>query len=311
MPNPFRFSVSATGETDVGNFLELCRKAEDLGYSAVAMADHLDDQLAPMVALTAAAGATTNLRLLTLVLANDYRHPAVLAKEVTTLDQVSGGRVECGIGAGWMLTDYEQAGIPHHSPGVRISRLAEAVAILKAAFSGEPVAFEGEHYQIDGLANTPGPVQVPGPPIVLAGGARRMLTFAAREADVVGINASMAAGVIDERVGPTVTATSTDEKIGWIRESAGDRFTQLELQTRVHLTHIGPGADDFAAAVAPAAGIPAEEVFLTPHALVGRSVSDCIETLHRWRERWGISYIGFSGDAIDEIAPIVAELSGT
>ena len=136
MAKPFRFSLTATGVNDPAQFTELCRRAEGLGYSTISMADHLDDQLAPMLALTAAAQATTTLRVLSLVLANDYRHPAILAKEITTLDQLSGGRLEFGIGAGWMVSDYEQAGLPYDRPGVRIGRLAEAVEILRAALFG-------------------------------------------------------------------------------------------------------------------------------------------------------------------------------
>lgn len=311
MPRPFRFSLTATGVNDPGEFTELCRRAEGLGYSTVSMADHLDSQLAPLLALTAAAQATSTLRVLSLVLANDYRHPAVLAKEVTTLDQLSGGRLEFGIGAGWMASDYEQAGLPYDRPGVRIERLAEAVEILKASWTGEPVDFDGTYYRIDGLVNSPGPAQAGGPPLMLAGGARRMLTYAGEEADIVGVNAALTAGVIDERVGPSATAAATDEKIEWIRSGAGDRFDEIELQTRVHVAHVGDGVDDFAEAMAGALGLTREQALATPHAIICGSTAEAVETLQRWRERWGISYIGLSSDAIDAMAPVVADLAGT
>ncbi len=311
MATPFRFSLTATGVNDPTEFVELCRRAEDLGYSTVSMADHLDDQLAPMLALTAAAQATTTLRVLSLVLANDYRHPALLAKEITTLDQLSGGRLEFGIGAGWMASDYEQAGLPYDRPGVRIGRLAEAVQILKATWAGGPVVFDGTHYRIQGLVNTPPPVQDGGPPLMLAGGAEKMLTFAGREADIVGVNAALTAGVIDERVGPSATAAATDEKIEWIRNGAGDRFDQIELQTRVHIAYVGDGAGDFAEGLAPALGLTREQALATPHALICSSPAEAVDVLQGWRERWGISYIGLGADAIDAMAPVVAELAGS
>jgi probable F420-dependent oxidoreductase len=310
MPHPFRFSLTATGTTDADDFRALARRAEDLGYSALSMADHLDNQFAPLIALAAAAEATTDLRLFTLVLANDYRHPVVLAKEAATLDQLSAGRLELGIGAGWMASDYGQAGLPYDRPGIRIARLAEAVAILKAAFTGDPVDFDGEYYRVEGFRNEPNVAQRPGPPLVIAGGGRKVLSLAAREADIVGVNVALTAGVIDERAGVTAGPAATTEKIEWIREAAGDRFESLELQTRVHLAMVSDDRDEVAAAMGPALGLTPEEALATPHALIGTE-AQCIETLHRWREDWGISYIGLSADAIDSMAPIVAQLAGT
>lgn len=310
MAHPFRFSVTATASIDPKAFTELARKAEDLGYSALSMADHLDEQMAPLIALTAAAGATTNLKLLSLVLANDYRHPAILAKEATSLDQVSGGRLELGIGAGWMKSDYDQAGIAYDRPSVRIARLAETAAILQAAFRGEPVHFEGEHYTIDGLLNTPTPANPDGIPLMIAGGGRKVLGVAARCAHIVGLNPGLAAGVIDERAGATATPSATDQKIAWIRESADDRFDEIELQTRVHLATISDDGPAMAAALAPALGLSPEEALASPHMLVGTE-QQCVETLHRWREQWGISYIGISADALEQMAGVVAAVTGS
>lgn len=305
---PFRFSLTSSATTEPGEFRDLARKAEDLGYDALSIADHLDNQLAPMVALTAAAEATTTLRLLTLVLANDYRHPVVLAKEATALDLFSDGRLELGVGAGWMASDYEQAGIVLDRPGVRIERLAEAIQILKASFTGSPVDFSGDHYSVAGWINAPRPAQEPGPPLMVAGGGRRVLSLAAREADIIGVNVSLGAGVVDARAGASATPDATAEKIQWIKDAAGDRFDDLELHTRVHMATITDDREGVAAAMAPALGISAEAALGSPHALAGTE-AQCIETLHRWREDWGITYIGLSADAIDQMAPVVAELA--
>jgi probable F420-dependent oxidoreductase len=304
---PFRFSVT-TKTTEPSELIEQARRAEDLGYSTLAVADHLGPQLAPLVALTAAAGATTSLRLLTLVLANDFRHPAVLAKEAATLDRISGGRLELGLGAGWMHDDYEAAGIAFDRPGVRIDRLSEAVCILKGLFTGEPYSFSGEHYLIDGLAGSPAPARTPHPPIMLAGGSRRILELAGREADIVGVNPGLGAGVIDDRVGSTATPEATDRKIEWIRSSAGSRFGDIELHTRVHLAAISDDREQLAAALAPGLGLTPQDALESPHALVG-SISECVEALMSWRERWGITYIGISSEAMLDMAPVVARLS--
>jgi len=308
MPKPFRFSLTASATTDPAGFVELARKAEDLGYSTLAMADHLDNQMAPLIALTAAASATTTLRVLSLVLANDYRHPAILAKEAATLDQFSGRRFELGIGAGWMQSDYVQGGLRYDQPGVRIARLAEAVSILKAAFTGEPVHHAGQHYQLDGFVNAPPTVQHPGPPLMIAGGGRKVLSLAGREADIVGVNPGLTAGVVDDRIGRTSTLEATDKKIGWIRDAAGQRFDSIELQTRVHRAQISEDPLAAAGMIGPTLGLSASEALESPHLLIG-SEQQCIETLQRWHETWGITYIGLTADAIDEMAPVVAALS--
>src|SRR6478736_2696421 len=202
---PFRFGVQASnppggfaGGADAGDrWRELAREVEGLGYAALTIADHLDEQWAAVPAMVSAAEATTTLRIGALVLCNDYRHPVVVAKEAATIDVLSGGRLELGLGAGWMRTDYDAAGIDLDRAGVRIDRLAEAVTVITALLEGDEVRFEGEHYRIDGLVGTPRPVQRPRPPLLLGGGARRMLTLAGGRADIVALNPSLAAGVID------------------------------------------------------------------------------------------------------------------
>ncbi len=309
MTRPFRFSVQASVVTDPVAFRELAVKAEDLGYAAVSMADHVADaQLAPMVALMAAADATNTLRVTSLVLGNDYRHPGVVAREAATLDLLSGGRLELGLGAGWMQADYDQLGLDYDRPGRRIARLGEAISIIDRLLRGETVAHQGEHYRVDGLRGSPAPVQQPRPPMLVAGGGRRILTLAGRTADIIGLNPGLGAGVIDHRAGPSATPDATDQKLGWIQAAAGDRFDRIELQTRIHLAAITDDREAMAATVAPTMGIDPEDALASPHALVG-SVQQCVESLHAWRERWGITYIGLSADAVDSFAPVIAAVS--
>lgn len=305
---PIRFSVAATGLHSATGLAELARRAEGLGYSTLTIADHLDGQLAPLPALVAAASATTTLRVGTLVLANDYRNPVVLAKEAATVDLLTDGRFELGIGAGWMASDYRQTGLSYDPPATRIERLAETVTILKGLFADGVFTHHGTHYDIAEIEGTPKPVQRPHPPLLIAGGRPQILRLAAREADIVGVNPSLAAGVVDERAGPSATPASTDAKIRWIREAAGDRFDGLTLQTRVHLAAITDDRDGFAAVMAPALGVTPEDALNSPHALVG-TVGQCVDSLHEWRERWGITAIGIDSSSMDELAPVLARVS--
>jgi len=308
---PFRFGVQANGPADPVAWRELARRAEDLGYATLTMADHMDDQLAPGPGLVAAAGATSTLRLGTLVYANDYRHPVVLAKEAATLDLLTDGRFELGMGAGWMSADYQQAGIPLDPPGVRISRLGESITVVKGLLAGdEPVSFEGEHYRVDGLLGAPAAVQRPHPPLVVGGGGRRVLSLAARQADVVGINVNLAKGVIDADTGPDSTADRMAEKVAWVREAAGDRFDQLELQVRVHLAIVTDDRAGMAEALAGGFGVTPEQALASPHSLAG-SIGEIAEDLQSRREAFGISYIGLSASSLDDMAPVVALLAGT
>ncbi|MCH7790452.1 MAG: TIGR03621 family F420-dependent LLM class oxidoreductase [Acidobacteria bacterium] len=245
--------------------------------------------------------------LLSLVLANDYRHPAVLAKEIATLDLISDGRVELGIGAGWMASDYATAGIDMDTPSVRIERLEESLHILRRLFAGEVVDFVGEHYRIAGLAGRPMPTQGARLPIMVAGGRQKILSVAGRHADIVGLNPALGAGVIDHRAGPSATAEATDEKIGWIRAAAGERSDDIELHTRIHVAVITDDRESVAEAMAPSLGVTPEAALESPHAVAG-TVDQCVETILGWRARWGISYIGFSADVVEDFAPVVTKL---
>ena len=306
----FRFGVQARGPMEAVGWRELARRAEGLGYDILSVPDHFDRGPAPMVALAFAAEATTTLRLGTLVLANDFRHPAAVAKEAATLDVLSGGRFELGIGAGWQTTDYERTGIPLDRPGLRIERLGEAVFIIKGLLAGKTVTFSGQHYTIDGLTGLPEPVRPGGPPLFVAGGSERVLRLAARMADIVGVNPNMAAGIIDERVGPSATAEAAAAKIDWIREEAGDRFGDLELHSRVHVASVTDDGRDLASALAPAMGLDTDQALASPHSIIG-TVDEMAHKLVRQREELGISYIGLSADSMEEMAPVVARLAGT
>jgi len=308
--HPFRFGIQCRGPADGPEWRALARKVEDLGWSTLTVADHLDDALAPIPALMAAADATTVLRVGTMVLANDYRHPVVVAKEAATLDVLTGGRFDLGIGAGWMVADYDASGIPLDAAGLRVDRLAEAVAVLKGLWSAGPLSLEGVHYRIDGLEGLPRPLTPGGPPIVIGGGGPRVLRLAGREADVVGVNVNLRAGVIDERAFPDGTPDSTDRKVAWVREAAAARADEVELQVRVHLAMITDDRDQVVEELAPAFGLTPDEARTTPHALIG-SVDQICDQLVERRERWGISYLGMSADQLDAFAPVIARLAGT
>ncbi len=304
----FRFGVQCSSVTDPRVFRELAHKLEDLGYSSLTIADHFDDQLAPTPMLGAAAEFTNTLRLGAMVWCNDYRHPVVLAKEAATLDLLSDGRLELGLGAGWMTTDYETSGIPFDRASIRIARLEEALHVIKGCMRGKNFSFDGEHYTIDELTGSPLPQQRPWPPIVVGGGGPKVMAVAGRHADIVSLNPNLAAGVIDSRAGATATHDATMAKLAIIREAAGDRFDEIEIQCRVHLAMVSDDREGVAEAMAPALGLSIAEAKRSIHALVG-SVPEIVEQLHQRRETYGINYIGISADSVDDLAPVVAALS--
>jgi probable F420-dependent oxidoreductase len=288
----------------------MAHKVEDLGWSTLTLPDHLDDGLAPIPAAMAAAAATTTLTVGTMVLANDYRHPVMVAKEAATLDVLTNGRFELGIGAGWMISDYDAAGIPLERPGLRIERLTEALAVLQGLWRRETFSFDGDHYQVRDLDGRPPPITPGGPKLVIGGGGERVLRLAARTADIVAINVNLGAGVIDARAFPNGAPDVTERKVGWIRDAAGDRFEDLELQVRVHLAMVTDDRDAVIDELAPAFGLTPEDAGTTPHALIGTVEQICDQLVER-RERWGISYLGLSADQLEPFAPVVARLAGT
>ncbi len=307
---PFRFGVQLSKSDSAGAWRATARKIEDLGYTTLFIPDHFEDQYGPLVALTVAAEATTTLRVGSLVFGNDYRHPVVLAKEVATLDLFSDGRVEFGLGAGWMTTDYEQSGIDAEGAGVRISRMAESLAVMKALWSKGEATYHGEHYRVTGALGTPTPVQRPHPPIIIGGGGKRVLSIAAREADIVGVNPSLAAGYVGREVLETTAAEYYHQRIEWIRQAAGTRFDELELQCLTFLVQIVPDRKDALPRLAGALSVTPEEIEGSPIALVG-TTDEISETLRRRRDEFGFSYIVVHEAEMEAFAPIVAELTGT
>ncbi|WP_334142521.1 TIGR03621 family F420-dependent LLM class oxidoreductase [Rhabdothermincola sp.] len=306
---PFRFGIQLSTAPSGAEWAALARKAEDLGYSTLFLPDHFGDQLAPLPAMQAAADATTELRVGALVFDNDFKHPVVLAKEIATVDVLSGGRVELGLGAGWMTTDYEQSGIPQDPPALRVSRMEESIAVLKGLFADGALDFAGEHYTITGLDGRPKPLQRPHPPLLVGGGGRRVLGIAAREAQIVGINPSLRSGRIDAETAADATAAATDRKLAWVREAAGARFPEIELSCLLFAVVETTDAAGTAELMAGVFGIPAEEVREVPHALIG-TVEEMCDLLEARRERWGLSYVVVQGDAMDTMAPVVARLAG-
>lgn len=306
----FRFGVQLATATSGEEWAALARKAEDLGYSTLFLPDHFGHQLAPVPAMQAAADATTDLRVGCLVFDNDYKHPVVLAKEVATIDVLSGGRVELGLGAGWMNSDYEQSGIQHDRAGVRIDRMEEGIAVLKGLFADGACSFEGEHYRIAALDGMPKPVQRPHPPLLIGGGGRRVLSIAAREADIVGINPAIVTGAIGAEAARNGAADETDQKLEWVKAAAGDRYAELEINMLIFAGIITDDPAGTKAQMAPLFGLEPADIDDYPHALIG-SVESIADDLQRRRERWDVSYIVVQGDAMDALAPVVSALAGT
>lgn len=310
-PKPFRFGIQLAAAESSAQWAELARRAEDLGYSTLFVPDHFGDQLAPVPALAAAAAATSTLRVGTLVLDNDYKHPVVTAKEAATIDLLSDGRLELGIGAGWLRSDYDQSGIAMERPGVRVDRLEEAVAVLKGLFRPGKFSFEGRHYQIRELDGRPKPVQQPHPPLLIGGGSPRVLALAGREADIVGVNPSIRSGRVDAAAARDGTATATDKKLTWVREGAGDRYGDIEINMLVFACVVTDQRASTLEAMAPAFGLEPGEIAHYPHAWIG-SVDQICDDLIAARERWDASYHVLQGaDAMQAAAPIVARLAGT
>lgn len=310
--HPIRFAVGADplGAETMADWRELAIRSEALGYSSVLLGDHFLKFLpaggaSPLLALADAAAATTTLRVGTVVLGNDYRHPAVLAKDAATLDVLTGGRVELGIGAGWYEPEYTALGLPFDPPGVRIDRLAEALEILTRAWSGEPFDFAGEHYTITGYAGTPLPSRPGGPALLVGGGSAKVLRVAGRYASIVGIHPSTAAtDAIDN-----TNFANTAKKIGWVREGAGARFDDIELQMACSFT-ITDGSAAALEELADRSGTTAE-LLATSAMFIAGSIPQIIEQIRRRRDELGISYFIVPSGVIEEFAPVVAELTGT
>jgi probable F420-dependent oxidoreductase len=307
MAKPFRFSAQIQHPVSRREWSETARQVEDLGYSALTMSDHFGDQMAPLAGMMAAADTTTTLRIGTLVFDNDYRHPLVLAKEAATIDLLSDGRLELGLGAGWMRSDYDASGMAYDSPGVRIDRFEEGVAIIKGLMGDGPFSFAGKHYTITEHQGMPKPKQRPHPPIIIGGGGKRVLHIAGREADIVSINANLKDGMGGAETAPNLAPAVTTQKVQWAREGAAGR--DIELHALVGFCVFTEDPMSVAGAMAPAFGISPEDAMHVPVGLMG-TVDSMVEELQWRREEWGISYITIEGPW-EEFAPVVSRLAGT
>jgi len=308
----FRFGVMAPRAESASQYRDAARRWEDLGYSTLFVPDHfVDHPLAPIPAMAMVAEATTRLRVGTLVLGNDYKHPVVLAREAATIDLLSDGRLELGVGAGWMTADYEKAGLPLDRAGVRVDRLAESLAVLKGLFADGPLTYAGKHYQITDLDGAPKPVQRPHPPIIVGGGGERVLTLAAQEADIVGINANLAGGTAEHPDSArSLSGAATDQKLAWVRTGAGERFDDLEIQQYAGFVLFTDDRTSLAEAIAPAFGVSPDVALETPVALVG-TAAQMIDDLVARRERWKMSYVVVDDAVAQQFSPVVDRLAGT
>ncbi len=306
---PFRFGFTTASAGSKREWTDKARKLEALGYSTITVPDHFPDRLATVPALMSAADATQTLRVSSWVFCNDFRHPALLYKEAATIDLFSDGRFELGIGAGWLKSEYEMTNIPFDPPGVRVSRLEETVRIVKGLASGEPFEFTGDHYRIAGLAGAPLPIQKPHPPIYLGGGGKRLLTFAAREADIVGYCAkALPGGGLDHL---EIKAEALERKVEWVRTAAGSS-RDPECNILIYVFEI---TDNRRAAAERIAGnfpgLTPDDLLTSPHALIGTPEQMAEDLRHR-RAEYGISYIVINTgleDHIDQFAPVVGLLA--
>jgi probable F420-dependent oxidoreductase len=311
---PFRFAAGLGARVDLDSLVTYARRVESWGYSALLLPDHLFERFGLIPALAAVAAATSRLRIGTFVLNNNLRHPAVLAQELATLDRLSGGRLEIGLGAAWNAEEHHQAGLPFEPHRVRVERLDEAIQVLKGLFAPGPFSFRGRHYRIAELDGRPEPVQRPHPPFLIGGGGRPMLELAGRRAQIVGLAARIPAPYRhDPR---SCLAEATAEKLGWVREAAGARFADLELNTypvlapvRVTTRALG-AARTLADQLRARDGIAVDPNALldSPHVFFG-TISQLVEKCVDLRERFGISYIMAAGEA-EAFAPVVEHLAG-
>jgi len=313
----FRFGVFGENARTPAALLDTARRAEDSGYSTFLIRDHFIEepfghQLAPLTALATVAGATSRLRIGSLVLSNDYRHPVVLAKEIATLDVLSGGRVELGLGAGFSKAEYDAAGLQFDPPGVRVDRLEESIRVLKGLFGAGPLTFSGKHYVITSLDSYPKPVQRPHPPILIGAAGKRMLSIAAREADIIGFQTVSTAGgaMADDPSGRL--ASTVSERVEQVRRVAGERFGEIELSmvaTVVLAEDRRPAAERFARERGWER-ISGEQVLEMPSVFIG-SIDHIVDEMRARRERYGVSYYVVLDRAMQTVAPIVARLAGT
>lgn len=323
---PFRFSLQSFNTDSPANWRTLIQKTEDLGYSTFYLADHFlsegpalestfhpPQMLGAVPAIAMALEQTTTLRVGARVFCNDYRHPFMTAKEAATMDYLSGGRLEFGIGAGWIRNEYEAVGLPFDEFPERFSRFAEFVHAYKAFMSGQPLDLDGEFIQWRGFHGTPEPVQKPWPPLMIGGGSKKILEFAGAEADIVSLNFNNRAGMLGPDGMSSGLADATAKKIEWIKNGAGARFADIELEIGAYNTIITDHQEATAAAIGEALGMSTDDILTHPHCLIG-SVDFICDELQRRRDAYGISYVAVMDDGennmVEAFAPVVKRLAG-
>jgi probable F420-dependent oxidoreductase len=321
---PFRFGVMAASATNRAGIVEGAKRAEDLGFSsylyndhyagpgpAMEGANHGAQPLASIPAVTIAGEATSTLIVGFRVIAADYHRHVVLAKELATIDVLTDGRLEIGLGAGWVENEYEAMGIPYDPPGVRIRRLADVTRAIKLIMGDGQVSFEGESgVHASGFEGLPKPVQRPHPPITIGGGGRKILQLAAREADIVAFNVNNSTGKLGVENVRVTGAEATDQRVEWVREAAGERFDDLELEIGAFFSSVTDDAKNVADAMTDMFGLTVDEVLAHPHGLIG-SVDAISDMLVERRERWGFSYVTLLEHQVEEFAPVVARMAGS
>ncbi len=303
---PFRFGVQIVTATSRRDWQEKARRSEALGFDILHVSDHLADGFPPLAALCSAADATERLRVGTFVVNNDFRHPVVLAREAATIDLLTDGRLELGLGAGHMKHEYDEAGMRFDPAAVRVSRLEESVAIVKRLLAGEETSLVGEHYTVQSHRAYPQPVQQP-LPLLVGGNGRRVLALAAREADIVGFTGFSQVEATREVNLSHFTTAGTQRQVDWVRKRAGARFDDLELNALLQHVEI---TDDPRAAFAPLCernGYAVDDALTSPYLLAG-SPSAMADALRERREHLGISYFVVFERAMDDFGRVIEQL---
>lgn len=307
---PFRFGVNLRAGDSRADWVAKARKLEDLGYSTLLVPDHLLEIMSPLALLVSAADATTTLRVGTCVLNNDFRHPVLLAREAATIDLLTDGRLELGLGAGHMQSEYTQAGLPFDPAPVRFERLGESVRIIASLLAGQTTSFDGRHYRVSDHTIFPLPVQKPRPPIMIGGNGKKLLALAAQEADIVGLTGlAFPKGATEVDVSGC-KPSSVDERVAWVREQAGARFEQLELNALVQRVIVTDDRRQAAEELRERwSALTVDEILETPYLLIG-TIDEMVEAVQARRERWGFSYLVVHEWSLDALAPVVARLAG-
>ncbi|ADP83354.1 TIGR03621 family F420-dependent LLM class oxidoreductase [Pseudofrankia inefficax] len=319
MVRPFRFAVQGTKAKSGAEWRDLAQEAEDLGYSTLFVADHYlgggpanraasmpPQHLAPISSMAMAAAVTTTLRVGCRVFCADYHVPAALVKEAATIDLLSDGRMEFGIGAGWNEIEFDAMGLTYLPAPRRIDKLVEVVALAKAHWSGEPIELDGQHVKVSGYRGLPLPVQQPRPPIMVGGGKKRILSFAAREADIVSISNTPFVAINEDGLTPSEELA---RRVGYVRAAAGDRLEQLDIEGSPWFAEITTDTVEATERIAGWAQTTPEVIAAHPNVLLG-TLDEIIERLVERREAFGVNYVSVQQGQLRTFAPIVAALAG-